>query len=276
MSTQQLMPQGQMAPKLPVPFVLVTGGKGGVGKTTVCANLGVQLAKSGLRVLMVDLDLGLANLDLVLGLESGSTVEDALQQGVSLGDCVREGPGGVHVLPAGSGSESMGRLDTLGRNRLIRALADLALEYDLVVGDSAAGIGPDVLEFASIADRVLLVTTPDLTALTDAYGVIKALDQLGTRTGADIPTPEVIVNQSRDIEEGQAIARKLRAICERFLCRSPRQAGWIPRSAAVADSLARRAPFALDPRRALEKLCLEQISGRLSRLAQPLEVASHA
>ena len=94
MSTQQLMPA-----KLPVPFVLVTGGKGGVGKTTVCANLGVQLAKSGLRVLMVDLDLGLANLDLVLGLESGSTVEDALQQGVSLGDCVREGPGGVHVLP---------------------------------------------------------------------------------------------------------------------------------------------------------------------------------
>jgi flagellar biosynthesis protein FlhG len=262
--------------RLPVPFVLVTGGKGGVGKTTVCANLGVQLAKSGLRVLMVDLDLGLANLDLVLGLESGSTLEDALEQGVALADCVQEGPGGVHVLPAGSGNERLGRLDAGRRARLVEALADLSLEYDLVVGDSAAGIGPDVLGFAAIADRVLLVTTPDLTALTDAYGVIKALDQLGARTGADIPTPEVIVNQSRDIEEGQAIARKLRAICERFLCRSPRQAGWIPRSKVVADSLARRAPFALGSVQALERLCLEQISGRLTRLAQPLEVAAQA
>jgi len=262
--------------RLPVPFVLVTGGKGGVGKTTVCANLGVQLATSGLRVLMVDLDLGLANLDLALGLETGATLEDALEQGIDLTDCVREGPAGVHVLPAGSGNERMGRLDAGRRAKLVEALAGLSLEYDLVVGDSAAGIGPDVLAFAAIADRVLLVTTPDLAALTDAYGVIKAMDQLGVRTGADIPTPEVIVNQSRDIEEGQAIARKLRSISERFLCRSPRQAGWIPRSKVVAESLTRRAPFALGPRKALEKLCLEQITGRLSRLTNSLEIVSPA
>jgi flagellar biosynthesis protein FlhG len=161
----------------------------------------------------------------------------------------------------------MGRLDDGARGRLVTALAELASGYDLVLGDSAAGIGPDVLHFAALADRVLVVTTPELPALSDAYGLIKALDQHGQRTGRDIPTPEIVVNLTSGVEEGQAIARKLRGICERFLSRSPRQAGWIPRSNVVAESAAERTPFALRARKALEQLCLRQITGRLERLA---------
>ena len=107
----------------------------------------------------------------------------------------------------------------------------------MVVGDSAAGVGADVLAFAALADRVvLIVSTPDLAALTDAYGLIKALDQHGVRHGVDIPTPEVLVNHASGVEEGRAVARKLRSICERFLARSPRQAGWLPRGLGRAQS----------------------------------------
>lgn len=256
-----------MSAELGAPFVLVTGGKGGVGKTTVAANLGVDLAREGRRVLLVDLDLGLANLDLTLGLRPEHRVEDALAGDVPLEDCVVTGPGGVHLLPAASGSEELSNLGPERRSRLIELLRGLARRYDVVVGDSAAGVGADVLAFAALADRVVLVTTPDLAALTDAYGLIKALDHHGVRHGVDIPTPEVLVNHASGVEEGRAVARKLRSICERFLARSPRQAGWLPRSASVERSQSEGAPFVLRTRRALENVCMAQISGRLRGLA---------
>ena len=142
----------------------------------------------------------------------------------------------------------------------------LSREFDVVLGDSAAGVGPDVLHFAAMADRVLVVTTPEVAALTDAYGVIKALDQFGIRTGADIPTPELVVNQCSGVEEGQDIARKLRQVCERFLARTPRQAGWIPRSRSVSQAAQVAAPFVGVSKRGLEQLCLRQIAGRFRTL----------
>ncbi len=274
-STQQTHPREL---SFAAPFVLVTGGKGGVGKTTVCANLGVQMAQEGHSVLLVDLDLGLSNLGLFLGLHDGPTMELALLGEKELRDCVQTGPGGVHVLTASNGSESMGNLSAEQRASLVHEIAILSREYDVVLGDSAAGVGPDVLHFASIADRVLVVTTPEVAALTDGYGVIKALDQFGTRTGVDIPTPELVVNQCSGVEEGQDIARKLRAVCERFLARTPRQAGWIPRSRNVAQAALTSAPFVGQQKRGLEQLCLRQIAGRFRGLllAAPTGLAQAA
>ncbi|MEM8709395.1 MAG: AAA family ATPase [Planctomycetota bacterium] len=249
------------------PFVLVTGGKGGVGKTTMAGNMAVELAAKGRRVLLVDLDLGLSNLDCLFGLSVGSARMDAVLRGEkSASECIVEGSAGVHLLPAASGEESMGQLSADRLQRLHDAIAEVAPRYDLIVGDSAAGIGPDVLTFASVADRVFVVTTPELAALTDAYGLIKALDQYGGRTGVDIPTPEVIVNHASGIEEGKSVASKLRAICERFLARSPRQAGWMPRSVHIERSASNQKPFALSSRRALEQLCIGHIANRLERL----------
>lgn len=256
---------------LKAPFILVTGGKGGVGKTTLCANMGVQLARDGHKVLIVDLDLGLANLDLLLSLEGGATLEDVIVGGLPLRSALKEGPYGVHVLPGGSGNENLARTTHEQRTKLTDQLRELSSDYDIVLADSAAGIGPDVLEFAAIADRILLVTTPELPAITDAYGLIKALDQISHRKGIDLPTPELVVNLATDVEQGARVAGKLKAICERFLCRSPRQAGWLPRSKVVAQASASRRPFAAEEKRGLEQLCLRQVTGRLQRLLTPSE-----
>ncbi|MDF1838199.1 MAG: AAA family ATPase, partial [Planctomycetota bacterium] len=190
LQTERINMETSQRQSLRAPFVLVTGGKGGVGKTTVCANLGVQLAGQGHSVLMVDLDLGLSNLGLFLGVHAKHTIEDALENRCSFADCVMEGPDGVHFLAAANGSESLSALGDSARRRLIDGIAQLSGQYDVVLGDSAAGVGSDVMHFASIADRVLVVTTPEVAALTDAYGLIKAIDEFGSRASVDIPTPE--------------------------------------------------------------------------------------
>jgi len=262
------VPGNPSAPaRLAAPFTLITGGKGGVGKTALCASLGVHLARAGARVLACDLDLGLANLNVVLGLGTRGTIEDALAGRTSLRECVVRGSddlGGLDVLVASSGAEHMGRLTGEDRARLLSGLDELSRDYDVVLGDSAAGIGPDVLAFAAIADRVLVVTTADLAALTDAYGLIKALDQFAERTGGDVPTPEIVVNLASSVEEAKAIAAKMRLICERFLARSPREAGWLPRSARVAAAVGARRPFAGGPPGGLEGLCLRRIAARVA------------
>ncbi len=253
----------KVSPRLSVPFVLITGGKGGVGKSTLALNLALSLAREGRRVLLVDLDLGLGDIETLLSLPAGPSVEQVLQ-GKDLASCLRRGPAGLDVLTAPSGNERLARGSQELRERLLEELASLAGRYELVIGDSAAGIGPDVLAFAGIADRVLVTTTPEVAALTDAYGLIKALDSYSARLGMDVPTPELVVNQASDVAEADGIARKLRSICERFLCRSPRQAGWLPRSGVIERSARSGRPFALG-NDGLETLCLRQLGARLGR-----------
>lgn len=247
------------------PLVLLTGGKGGVGKSTLAAGLGVELAHGGLRTLVVDLDLGLANLHVLLRLPGGPSVEDALAGRCALRDCVVPGPCGLDVLPASSGTAAMGRLSAEQRARLIADLAALSTGYDLVLGDSAAGIGPDVLDFATAADHVLVVTTPEVAALTDAYGLIKAVSTWADERRAELPTPELVVNLATGVDQAAATARKLAGICERFLARSPRLAGWLPTS-APKDLAGLREDRLSGGARPLVAGCVERLATRLGRL----------
>jgi flagellar biosynthesis protein FlhG len=249
------------------PFLLFTGGKGGVGKTTVTADLGVALSRAGKRVLMVDLDLGLANLDIVLGVQAGLTIEDALAGRCDFEDCLVRGPSGVFLLPAGSGSAEMGLPDHERRQLLLASVKRLSLDFDVVLGDSAAGIGHDVLAFAAAADHVFVITTPAATALTDAYGLIKALDTWGRENGSEVPTPELVLNQVDGLDDAESTAKKLRRVCERFLCRRPHSAGWLPQTGTLRGST--RTP--MTEHNTLYSNCLQRLSSRVSRLLQGSE-----
>jgi flagellar biosynthesis protein FlhG len=266
------------------PIVLVTGGKGGVGKTTLAANTAFALARRGRRVLLVDLDLGLADAHVLLRISPPRTLEDALFGRCELRDCIVRAELGLDVLAASSGTPAMGQLGDELRARLCAGLRELARDYDILVADGAAGIGPDVLAFCGLADHVLVVTTPEPMAMTDAYGLIKALVTRVDATHGGVPelsTPEIVVNRAAGIDEARSIARKLGGVCERFLARSPRMAGWLPASRSVASSAIEQRPFADDERadggrRALVTSCLGRLAERLEALARPAGALSRA
>jgi len=247
------------------PFVLVTGGKGGVGKTALSANLALELGRRGLRVLLVDLDLGLANLNVLLRANPPRHLEHWLAGEAELAQCLVPIGTGVQLLPGGSGTRACGAPDAQRQARVLAGIAQLAPRFDLVLADSAAGIGPDVLGYCAQADRVLLVSSPEPAALTDAYGLLKALDAYGREEEREIPTPELVINFAGSPEEAERTAAKLRSVSERFLARSPRMAGWLPRSAEVQDASLRQHAYVLARPAALASQCTRRLAERVAR-----------
>jgi flagellar biosynthesis protein FlhG len=188
---------------------------------------------------------------------------DALRDGVDLAQCVARTAHGFDLLAGIAGESAWATLTHERRRALLDGLRKLAHDYDLVIADGSPGIGEDVLSFAQAADRVLLVTTPDALALADAYGLLKALHERSESSVPEIPTPEIVVNRARDLSEAEFTASRLRTVSERFLARSPRWAGWLPESRAMAQSCkVRRASVDEVPGSSAEA-CLAELAKRL-------------
>jgi flagellar biosynthesis protein FlhG len=193
-------------------IMAVTSGKGGVGKTFLSANLAAALARLGRRVLVLDADLGLANLDVVLNLHPKVTLHDVFTGKVALEDAILPAPGGFSVLLAGSGLVEYSRLTLEVREQLLKIIDTVAPCFDHILLDTGAGISEVVLYAVSLADDVLVITTPEPTSMTDAYATIKVLATQQQRR--DI---RLVVNQVGRVGEGRAIRGQLQLVIDRFV-----------------------------------------------------------
>jgi flagellar biosynthesis protein FlhG len=229
------------APPARARVLAVTSGKGGVGKTFVSANLAAALARQGRRVLVLDADLGLANLDILLNLAPKITLHDVFTGKSSLEDAILPAPGGFSVLLAGSGMVEYSRLTPEVREQLQQAITELAPRFDRIVLDTGAGISDVVLYTVSLADDVLVVATPEPTSMTDAYATIKVLATVQQRRAI-----QLVVNQVRRVGEGRNVQHQLQQVIDRYINPGLGEPvrleliGEVPGDAAVRDAVLRR------------------------------------
>jgi flagellar biosynthesis protein FlhG len=216
----------------PVKVIAVTGGKGGVGKTTVTANLAVSLAERGRDVMVLDADLGLANLDVMLGLQPRYNLSHVLAGERSLEDVLVDGPAGIKIIPASSGVRRMVNLSAMEQAGLIRAFSDLKRNVDVLLLDTAAGIHDDVMMFSRAAHHVLVVVCDEPASLTDAYALIKVMSrEMG------VARFRILANQTRVLGEGRDLYDKLHKVCDRFLDVTLDYAGAVPQDDFIRRSI---------------------------------------
>ena len=217
--------------------IAVTSGKGGVGKTNLAANLAIAFAKKGLRTLVFDADLGLANLDVVLGTRAPFTLQHALSGDKRLSEIATQGPGGIQFIAGGSGVEALVRLSGEQLESFLGQLAELEQSTDILIFDTGAGIDHNTMTFLEAADDVLLVTTPDPASITDAYATAKILY---SHKGA--ARVRVVMNMVADEPQARAVFAKLFSISQQFLGKSLLYAGHVRQDHQAVACIRKRQP----------------------------------
>lgn len=233
-----------MSKQHPVQVIAVTGGKGGVGKSNVSVNLALSLAELGRRVVVMDADLGLANIDILLGISAARTIEDVLAGNCSLRDVLVDGPGGIKIVPASSGAARLANLGIQEHAGLISAFSEIGNELDVLIVDTAAGIAAGVMSFVQAAQEVLVVVTDEPTSITDAYAQIKVLNR-----DYGLFRFRVVANMVKTEQDGRLLFAKLTKVTERFLDVALQYVGSIPFDEFVKKAVQRqRAVCELYPR----------------------------
>jgi flagellar biosynthesis protein FlhG len=239
----------------------ITSGKGGVGKTQLAANLGVAFAQRGLRTLMMDADLGLAGLDLALGVKPEYTLQDVLEGKRKPEEIVIEGPCGLRLLAACPGRYEMANLAPGERDGLTNAIDECAQSYDILLTDTGAGINSSSVSFAASADEVILVATPDPQSMRDAYAMVKVLAKRG-----GVETIRFVANQVNSESQAAELHDTLRGLIRRFLTTDLTYLGCVPRDEVVRMGAASGSPFLLKSPDGVAARAIQSIAQRLLAL----------
>jgi flagellar biosynthesis protein FlhG len=247
-------------------IITILSGKGGVGKSNIAVNLALALCQRGRRVLLWDMDLGLANVDIILNLTVNSDLSEVLKGNKRLADIVVEGPEGLHVIPGASGDAKLANLNERERDNLLGELQDIQPDYDFIIIDTGAGISDNTIRFASTADEALMVTTPEPTSMLDAYATIKLLNKLAPWTHIHL-----VVNMARNLREAQKTLFRMSAIAEEYLGSHLENDGYILFDEAVGNAVRHRHPYLLTYPDSNASQSIRTIAKLIDEMAAPEE-----
>jgi len=257
------------APRRRAAVVAITSGKGGVGKSNIAVNLAIKLSMAGKETILLDADLGLANADVLCNMDLKSNLSHVINRTKSLQDVIAHGPGGFGLIGGASGLARMADLTDNDRQRLVDAMAELEQRADVILVDTGAGISPNVLTFTRAADHVLVVTTPEPTAITDAYAVVKVITRQAAADGnAHDGTHRrisLLVNQVRSAGEARVVHERIAKVAKQFLNVKVFDAGYVLSDEAVPNAVRRRTPFVVGSPRSAASQCIAHLAMRLEQ-----------
>lgn len=252
------------------PFIGITGGKGGIGKSTIAANLAIALARGvgrgvAPKVLLVDCDFGLSSLDAIFNFPRHRNLSHAMEGRAQVDQLIVKAPGGAEVLLAPRGIERFATLSSEDRASVISQIRRCSQTRDITILDLPAGIHADGLALAHCADLLIIVVTPDPASLADAYAVLKIAknNAPGARFG-------LLVNEAEGPVEARQLAQRFSAVVERFLGTSVESLGWIPRDAAVARATIARKPIVVSEPGAPAAAAIRVLAGRVTSLLEKM------
>lgn len=243
--------------------ITITSGKGGVGKSNVAINLGIQLKKMGFRVIILDADFGLANIEVMFGTIPKYNLRDAIEGKKNLREIITEGPMGVQFISGGNGVEGLANLNKMQLSNLLRGMEQLDELADVILIDTGAGISDSVLEFVASGNEVLLVTTPEPTSLTDSYSLLKALNNYSgfSKENTEI---KIIANKVSNIVEGRNLYTKLNLVTERFLEMSLGFLGAVPMDEQIIKAVMQQSPISISYPNSKASKAFERLSAQLT------------
>ena len=273
---QSALAQHPRQPQRRASVIAVTSGKGGVGKSNVAVNLAIKLASAGKKVVLLDADLGLANADVLCNIDLPHNLSAVIARKKELHEVMVKGPGGFSLVGGASGLARMADLTDADRQRIVRALGELEAHADIILIDTGAGISPNVLSFTRAADHVLVVTTPEPTAITDAYAVVKVLHRDAGPTAPDTiggggagggaeRRISLFVNQVRSPAEARVVHERIAKVARQFLGVSVYDAGHLVTDECVPSAVRARTPFVLASPASRASHCITQLAMRLEQ-----------
>ncbi len=227
-----------MLPNKAATVIAVTSGKGGVGKSNITVNLAIALSQLGNKTTVLDMDLGLANIDVLLNLKPKANMTDLIAGRCSIEDIVVQGPAGINIVPGGSGDETLANLGEKGIDRLTSSLKGLCSSSDFLIIDTAAGLSQNTVSFTYLADLIVVVSTPEPTAMLDAYAMVKTIHKNAPNSKLNL-----LFNMARSDVDARIAINKFTTVAKGFLDFSAQNAEYLLYDTAIGDAVRKRRPF---------------------------------